>query len=135
MSYLAPSEVALLATIVLVFVGTLVMLALFLAKYFSTSTNASRWLGRSKRASESETKGRVRGACDARDPAEDGSARASDADRGRTVEKLREETTQGRITASEFEERVESAQCAKTLRELDQLVQDSPNGRHQSKSG
>lgn len=130
MSYLAPGEVALLAIIVLVLVGTLVMLALAVAKYFSTSTDASRWLGRANQISESKTKGRMHGAHDAKEPVRGRSARASDADRGRTVEKLREETTQGRITVSEFEERMESAQCAKTLKELDQLVQDLPNGRH-----
>lgn len=54
------------------------------------------------------------------------SMRASSVDRDRTIERLREETAQGRLTFNEFEERMESAQSAKTLGDLSQLTRDLP---------
>ena len=52
--------------------------------------------------------------------------RASDADRDRTAALLREHHAAGRLTAEEFNERLDKAYAAKTLGELDQLLSDLP---------
>lgn len=56
----------------------------------------------------------------------DGRIRASDADRDRTVAALREHFAAGRLTAGEFDERLDKAYAAKTLGELDGLMTDLP---------
>lgn len=57
---------------------------------------------------------------------QDPSLRASDADRERVVEQLREHTAAGRLTQDEFEERMAGAYAAKTFRDLGVLTQDLP---------
>jgi Domain of unknown function (DUF1707) len=52
--------------------------------------------------------------------------RASDADRERTVELLREHHAVGRLTADEFHERLDRAYAAKTRGDLDELLADLP---------
>ncbi len=52
--------------------------------------------------------------------------RASDADRERTAQLLREHHAVGRLTAEEFETRVEKVFQARTLGELDALLADLP---------
>jgi len=52
--------------------------------------------------------------------------RASDADRERTTTLLREHHAQGRLTAEEFDDRLDRAFAAKTLGELDALLADLP---------
>jgi hypothetical protein len=52
--------------------------------------------------------------------------RASDADRERTATLLREHHAVGRLTAEEFNERLDKALEAKTLGELDALLADLP---------
>jgi Domain of unknown function (DUF1707) len=52
--------------------------------------------------------------------------RASDADRDRTAALLREHHAAGRLTAEEFNERLDKAYAAKTLGELDELLSDLP---------
>lgn len=52
--------------------------------------------------------------------------RASDADRDRTAEFLREHLAAGRLTEEEFSERLDKAYAAKTLGELDELLADLP---------
>jgi hypothetical protein len=52
--------------------------------------------------------------------------RASDADRDRTAQLLREHHAVGRLTAEEFNERLEKAFEARTLGELDALLADLP---------
>jgi hypothetical protein len=52
--------------------------------------------------------------------------RTSDADRDRTAALLREHHAAGRLTAEEFNERMEAALNAKTLGELDELLADLP---------
>lgn len=52
--------------------------------------------------------------------------RASDADRERTASLLREHHAQGRLTAEEFNDRLDRAFEAKTFGELDALVADLP---------
>lgn len=54
------------------------------------------------------------------------SIRASDADRERVVEILRQHTAEGRITAEEFDERMEAAYEARTLGALAELTTDLP---------
>jgi hypothetical protein len=54
------------------------------------------------------------------------SIRASDEDRERVVEILRQHTAEGRITAEEFEERMTAAYSAKTLGALAELTTDLP---------
>jgi hypothetical protein len=58
--------------------------------------------------------------------------RASDADRDRTADILREALAEGRLTAEEHSERVEEVFRAKTVGELEPLVRDLP-GAHQSR--
>ncbi len=52
--------------------------------------------------------------------------RASDADRDRTAALLREHHAAGRLTAEEFNERLDKAYAAKTVAELDELLADLP---------
>jgi hypothetical protein len=55
--------------------------------------------------------------------------RASDADRERAVERLRQAATEGRLLTEEFEQRLEAALSARTYAQLDALVADLPGGR------
>ncbi|MGW2230106.1 DUF1707 SHOCT-like domain-containing protein [Streptomyces formicae] len=55
-----------------------------------------------------------------------GSLRASDADRDRTADILREALAEGRLTAEEHAERIEGVYGAKTMAELEPLVRDLP---------
>jgi uncharacterized protein (DUF1800 family) len=52
--------------------------------------------------------------------------RASDEDRDRTASLLREHHAAGRLTAEEFNERLDQAYQAKTLGELDEIMSDLP---------
>jgi DUF1707 SHOCT-like domain len=52
--------------------------------------------------------------------------RASDEDRERVVSLLREHHAAGRLTAEEFNERLDKAYAAKTVGELDELMADLP---------
>ncbi|MFF5154977.1 DUF1707 domain-containing protein [Streptomyces sp. NPDC000348] len=52
--------------------------------------------------------------------------RASDADRDRTADLLREALAEGRLTADEHAERVEGVLAAKTVGELEVFLQDLP---------
>lgn len=52
--------------------------------------------------------------------------RASDADRERTVSLLREHHGDGRLSAEEFNDRLDRAFAAKTIGELDALLADLP---------
>jgi hypothetical protein len=58
--------------------------------------------------------------------ASDPRIRASDADRDRVAALLREHHAAGRLTADEFNERLDKAYAAKTLGELDELMADLP---------
>ena len=53
--------------------------------------------------------------------------RASDADRERAVERLREHAVEGRLTLEEFTERMSAAYLARTNRELEELARDLPS--------
>jgi hypothetical protein len=55
--------------------------------------------------------------------------RASDAERDRVVDQLREAVAEGRLTPEEHAERVEGALAARTLGELEGYVRDLPAGR------
>ncbi|MCX5331620.1 DUF1707 domain-containing protein [Streptomyces sp. NBC_00140] len=59
-------------------------------------------------------------------PAATTDLRASDADRDRIADILREALAEGRLTADEHAERVEGALAAKTVGELDAFIQDLP---------
>jgi Domain of unknown function (DUF1707) len=52
--------------------------------------------------------------------------RASDADRDRAASALREHLAAGRLTIEEFDERLDRAFAAKTLRDLEQVMADLP---------
>lgn len=52
--------------------------------------------------------------------------RASDADRERVVEILRQHNVEGRLTSAEFEERMSAAYAAKTMGALAELTTDLP---------
>jgi hypothetical protein len=52
--------------------------------------------------------------------------RAADADRDRTVERLRDAAAEGRLTPDDLERRLETALAARTYAELDSLVADLP---------
>jgi hypothetical protein len=52
--------------------------------------------------------------------------RASDADREATADRLRRHHTEGRIDSEEFQERIDRCYAAKTVGELDQLLDDLP---------
>jgi uncharacterized protein DUF1707 len=55
--------------------------------------------------------------------------RASDEERERTTERLREACAEGRLEADELEERLHHALTARTRGELDALVRDLPGSR------
>ncbi|MFH8516699.1 DUF1707 domain-containing protein [Streptomyces gelaticus] len=59
-------------------------------------------------------------------PAEPAGIRASDADRDRIADILREAMAEGRLTADEHAERVDAVYRAKTVGELEPLVRDLP---------
>ncbi|AZM55208.1 hypothetical protein DMA15_23730 [Streptomyces sp. WAC 01529] len=67
--------------------------------------------------------------------AEPGSLRASDADRDRTADILREALAEGRLTAEEHADRVEGVYRAKTMAELRPLVGDLPAAQEQPRAG
>lgn len=52
--------------------------------------------------------------------------RAGDADRERTVARLRDACAEGRLTLEELSERLDSAYAARTVAELDELARDLP---------
>ncbi len=54
--------------------------------------------------------------------------RASDADRDRVMDILRDATAEGRLTADELEERLEAALTARTFGDLAMLTEDLPVG-------
>jgi hypothetical protein len=54
--------------------------------------------------------------------------RASDADRERTVELLRERAVEGRLTLEEFTDRMSTAYLGRTNDELAELARDLPAG-------
>ncbi|MEU2287903.1 DUF1707 domain-containing protein [Streptomyces sp. NPDC013178] len=56
--------------------------------------------------------------------------RASDADRDRIADILREALAEGRLTAEEHAERVEGVLAAKTVGELDVFIRDLPAAHH-----
>src|ERR1700735_5641345 len=53
--------------------------------------------------------------------------RASDADRDRVAELLREHHAEGRLSAGEFNERLDVALHARTVGQLDELLADLPH--------
>ncbi|GAA3575460.1 hypothetical protein GCM10022197_35700 [Microlunatus spumicola] len=55
--------------------------------------------------------------------------RIGDAERDRAAELLREHMAQGRLTAEEFDERIEAALTARTASDLDPLFTDLPGPR------
>ncbi|MFD6438106.1 DUF1707 domain-containing protein [Streptomyces venezuelae] len=57
--------------------------------------------------------------------------RASDADRDRTADILREALAEGRLTAEEHAERIDGVYRAKTMAELEPLVRDLPAAHEQ----
>ena len=59
----------------------------------------------------------------------EGEVRASDADRDRVADILREALAEGRLDAEEHSERVEAVYAAKTVGELEPVVRDLPAGR------
>jgi uncharacterized protein DUF1707 len=56
----------------------------------------------------------------------DPNTRASDADRERIVEQLRQHTADGRLTMEEFDQRMSAAYAARTYGELAELTRDLP---------
>jgi hypothetical protein len=62
------------------------------------------------------------------EPAGPGGLRASDADRDRIADILRDALAEGRLDASEHSERLDRAYAAKTMGELEPLVSDLPVG-------
>jgi hypothetical protein len=62
-------------------------------------------------------------------PAADADLRASDADRDRIADILREALAEGRLDSAEHSERLDQVYAAKTLGELQPLVRDLPMGR------
>ncbi|MFF6993448.1 DUF1707 domain-containing protein [Streptomyces sp. NPDC008313] len=67
------------------------------------------------------------------EPAERTELRASDADRDRIADLLREALAEGRLTAEEHAERVEGVLATKTVGGLDRFVRDLP-GAHQTRA-
>lgn len=62
-------------------------------------------------------------------PAAEADLRASDADRDRIADILREALAEGRLDSAEHSERLDRVYAAKTLGELEPLVRDLPVGR------
>lgn len=58
--------------------------------------------------------------------ADPGQIRVSDAERERLVEELHEHTVEGRLTAEEYEERLDAVYAARTRADLDALRGDLP---------
>jgi hypothetical protein len=54
--------------------------------------------------------------------------RASDADRERVIERLRQAASEGRLLTEELEQRLEAALSARTYGQLDALIGDLPGG-------
>jgi uncharacterized protein DUF1707 len=63
------------------------------------------------------------------EPAPDADLRASDADRDRVADILRDALAEGRLDAAEHSERLDKAYAAKTVGQLEPLVRDLPVGR------
>ncbi|MFD4635371.1 DUF1707 domain-containing protein [Streptomyces sp. NPDC058284] len=61
--------------------------------------------------------------------------RASDADRDRTADILREALAEGRLTAEEHSERIDGVYAAKTVAELEPLVRDLPAAHGRPSAG
>jgi Domain of unknown function (DUF1707) len=59
-------------------------------------------------------------------PAPDPGARAADADREATADRLRQDHAEGRIDVTEFQDRLDRTYRAKTFGELHELVSDLP---------
>jgi Domain of unknown function (DUF1707)/Cell wall-active antibiotics response 4TMS YvqF len=68
-------------------------------------------------------------------PAAPGALRASDADRDRIADILKEALAEGRLDAEEHGERIDAVYRAKTLGELEPLVGDLPAGGGEARSG
>lgn len=62
-------------------------------------------------------------------PTAESQVRASDADRDRVAEILRDALAEGRLTAEEHSERIDAVYAAKTVGELEPVVRDLPVGR------
>ena len=62
-------------------------------------------------------------------PVAEGEVRASDADRDRVADILREALAEGRLDAEEHGQRIDAAYAAKTMGELEPIVRDLPVGR------
>ncbi|AKH84540.1 hypothetical protein AA958_22670 [Streptomyces sp. CNQ-509] len=62
-------------------------------------------------------------------PVAEGELRASDADRDRVADILREALAEGRLDPEEHAERIDGVYTAKTVGELEPLVRDLPAGR------
>jgi hypothetical protein len=60
-------------------------------------------------------------------PSDSSRIRASDADRDRVAALLQEHHAEGRLSAEEFDERLDVALHARTLGELDELLADLPH--------
>lgn len=127
MTSLHPMEVVIIAIVLLAVIGSIAALVIAVAKY--TSLDSSTWLHRSMHASKAGNTKTPKNGYGSESHTEEKSLRASDADRDRTISKLREGMTQGRLTITDFDERMASALQAKTLGDLDQLVQDLPSGK------
>ncbi|MER7413918.1 MULTISPECIES: DUF1707 SHOCT-like domain-containing protein [Streptomyces] len=67
-------------------------------------------------------------------PVAQADVRASDADRDRVADILREALAEGRLDAEEHSERVDAVYAAKTMGELEPLVRDLPAGQDGSRS-
>lgn len=68
-------------------------------------------------------------------PVAEADLRASDADRDRIADILRDALAEGRLDTGEHAERIEKAYAAKTLGELEPLVRDLPVGRTTAAAG
>ncbi|MEU6081485.1 DUF1707 domain-containing protein [Streptomyces sp. NPDC047108] len=68
----------------------------------------------------------------AAEPVAEGEIRASDADRDRIADILREAVAEGRLTAEEHSDRIDGVYRAKTLGELEPFVRDLPTGAPQA---
>ena len=64
----------------------------------------------------------------------DPSLRAGDADREAIAERLRKSHAEGRLDVQEFQERLDGCYNAKTVGELEQLVNDLPSERPKERS-
>jgi hypothetical protein len=78
---------------------------------------------------ESQLQKRAQQPVDSGKPTAEADLRASDADRDRISDILREALAEGRLDAAEHSERLDQVYAAKTLGELEPLVRDLPVGR------